>query len=94
MSSSKRSELMATGVGASPERVRRMLPSLLTKSRRIWGVRFGPRPFDLGGKRMRWSYARSPCLKRASLSFLGDSKERENPRAARSYVSTLEALVL
>lgn len=30
-------------------------------------------PFDLGGSRIMWSYARSPSRNNASLSFFGDS---------------------
>lgn len=44
MSSSRRREEMAAGVEESPERASRILPSLLTKSTRIFGARDGPNP--------------------------------------------------
>ena len=71
MSSSRSKDTSADGVGLEEERVKRMLPPALMKSRRIFGVRFGPRPakrqktileicqctvpFDFGGRIRRWS---------------------------------------
>ena len=39
------------------------------------------KPFDCGGKRIRWSYARFPWTNNASFSFFGDSKLSLYPRA-------------
>lgn len=44
MSSSRRREEIAVGVGESEERVRRILPSELMNLRRLAGLREGPRP--------------------------------------------------
>lgn len=44
MSSSRRRDTSADGVGLVEERVKRIFPPALMKSRRIFGVRFGPRP--------------------------------------------------
>lgn len=38
--------MRADGVGLEEERVRRMFPPALMKSRRIFGVKFGPRPTE------------------------------------------------
>ena len=44
MSSSRRREEIADGVGESEERASRMLPSKLMKLRRFAGLSEGPRP--------------------------------------------------
>lgn len=44
MSSSRRRETRLVGVGCEAERVNRMLPPALMKSRRIFGVKLGPSP--------------------------------------------------
>lgn len=44
--------------------------SILFRSSLIQGI-----PFDLGGRRIMWSKARSPCLNNESWSFLGDSND-------------------
>lgn len=46
MSSSRSKDTSADGVGVDEERVNRMFPPALMKSRRIFGVKFGPRPFS------------------------------------------------
>lgn len=38
------------GVGCEAERVRRMFPPALIKSRRSFGVNCGPSPFAFGGR--------------------------------------------
>lgn len=45
-------------------------------------------PFDLGGRRIMWSYTRSPCRNNASLSFFGDSYDSLKPRPILRDVST------
>jgi hypothetical protein len=44
MSSSRSNDTSAEGVGREDVSVKRMFPPALMKSRRIFGVRFGPRP--------------------------------------------------
>ena len=53
MSISNSRLLIALGTLCSEERARRMLEPLLMKSTRRLGVKAGPRPFDLVGRRMR-----------------------------------------
>lgn len=47
MSSSRRRDEMAVGVGESPDKVRRMLPLRLMNSSRRLGDRAGPRPVQV-----------------------------------------------
>lgn len=68
MSSSRRSETSADGVGLEDESVKRIFPPALMKSRRIFGVRCGPSPRLSAGVhcvtvqkgiitfRLRWQY--------------------------------------
>lgn len=44
MSSSRRSDTRADGVGLDADKVSRMLPSVLMNFNKVWGVRLGPRP--------------------------------------------------
>lgn len=44
MSSSRRSDTRADGVGLDADKVSRMLPSVLMNFNKAWGVRLGPRP--------------------------------------------------
>jgi hypothetical protein len=41
-----RSDMRADGVGWVVERVKRIFPPLLMKSRRSFGVKFGPSPIE------------------------------------------------
>lgn len=54
MSNSSRRLLMAAGTALSPERARSTLEPALMNSTIVLGVRAGPRPFDLVGRRSRW----------------------------------------
>lgn len=47
MSSSRRRDTRAVGVGWDDERVRRMFPPALMKSRSTFGVNCGPRPIRI-----------------------------------------------
>ena len=54
MSSSSNKLLMAVGTALSPDSARRTLEPALTNSTRRFGVRAGPRPLALVGRRRRW----------------------------------------
>jgi hypothetical protein len=54
MSISRSRLLIELGTACVAERARRTLLPALTKSTRRFGVRLGPRPLDLTGRRSRW----------------------------------------
>lgn len=55
MSNSSKTDASEDGIEPSPESVRRMFPLFSMYLTRRFGERFGPSPFDLLGRRMRWS---------------------------------------
>lgn len=87
MSSSRRREESADGVGESPDKVRRILPLWLMKSSNLLGDSAGPSPFKYVSIRLRNIGASEPYLSISEEEGLYDRKlvrHAETKRVSRS----------